>query len=137
MFNILFKIWIWITLLRNKGTLPTVSKIITPKMEYEVMSGSFIWEDEGLWEHRNHHLQNAFKYVINHRMNLIVGPDNDVGYMRSRSFDKKIFEMAKKHFPNWIGFQGSRCSYNPEFAERILRIKKVEKWKYEKLLNGN
>ncbi|VXB76577.1 conserved hypothetical protein [Flavobacterium sp. 9AF] len=135
MLDVLLKIRIWITFLRNKGTLPTVSEMITPKMKYEILSGSFIWEDEGLWEHRNHHLQNAFKYVIKHRMNLLVGPDNDVGHMRSKSFDKKIFKMAKKYFPNWIGFQESRCRYNPEIAEKILRIKKVEKWKYEKLLN--
>ena len=73
-------------------------------MEHEGMSGAFIWEDEGLWEHTNHHLINAFKYVIHHRIKLIVGPENDVGVMRSKKFDRQIFEMAKKYFPNWIGF---------------------------------
>lgn len=104
-------------------------------MEYEVFSGSFIWEDEGLWELRNHHLLDAFKYVINHRMHLVVGENHDIGCMRSKRFDKAIYKMAKKHFPNWIGFEKSRCSYNPELEDRILRVKKVEKWRYEKLMN--
>ncbi|MEP0266859.1 hypothetical protein [Dokdonia sp.] len=106
-------------------------------MKYEIMSGAFIWEDEGLWEHRNHHLVDAFKYVINHRMTLVVGPNNndDVGVMRSKRFDKKIFEMAKRHFPNWIGFDISRCSYDSELADRILRIKKVAAWKIQKSFN--
>ncbi len=131
----LLKVWIWIVFVRSKGTLPTESTISSPKMQYEVLSGAFIWEDEGLWELRNHHLQNAFKYVINHRMKLIVGPEKDVGYMLSVKFDESIFKMAKKYFPNWIGFQESRCSYNPEIRDRILRIKKVENWKYNKLMN--
>ncbi len=131
--NLILKIWIWITFLRNKEQLPTESKITNPKMEYEEMSGAFIWEDEGLWDVRNHHLAAAFKYVIHHRMTLIVGPDNDVDVMRSKKFDKKIFKMAKKHFPHWIGFNESRCSYNPELADRILRIKKVADWRLKKL----
>ena len=130
--DIILKTWLWIIFMRSKETLPTESKIINPKIEYETMSGAFIWEDEGLWELRNHHLRNAFKYVINHRMKLVVGPNCDVGVMRTESFDKSIFEMAKKHYPNWIGFNKSRCSYNPELKEKILRINKVAKWKLEK-----
>jgi hypothetical protein len=135
MIDFILKAWIWITFIRNKETLPTKSNIINPKMEYESISGAFIWEDEGLWELRNHYLQDALKYVLNHRMRLVVGPDNDVGVMRSKSFDKRIFEMAKKHFPSWIGFDKSRCSYNSALEDRILRIKKVEKWRFQKLLN--
>jgi len=131
---IILKIWIWITFIRNKKTLPTESKIDNPKIEYEVISGSFIWEDEGLWRCRNHHLQDAFKYVLNHRMNLIVRPNSNVGVMRSRKFDESIFKMAKRFFPNWIGFDYSRCSYDSTLTDRLLRIKKVEKWRYEKLL---
>ena len=133
--DFILKTWLWFVFIRNKETLPTESKIINPKMKYEVMSGAIYWEDDGLWELRNHHLQDAFKYVLNHRMKLIVGPDNDVGVMRSKNFDESIFKMAIKHFPNWIGFDKSRCSYNSEFRDRILRIKKVENWKYQKLLN--
>ena len=106
-------------------------------MEYEIFSGAFIWEDEGLWDCKNHHLLDAFKYVINHRMKLIVGPDNDVGYMRSYAFDKKIFDMAKRFHPDWIGFDTSRCSYNQELTERIIRIKKVANWRLQKILNDS
>jgi len=58
--SLILKIWFWITFLRNKKTLPTESKIVNPKMEYEGLSGAFIWEDEGLWENRNHHLKRCF-----------------------------------------------------------------------------
>lgn len=132
--NFILKIWIWRTFLFNKVRLPTKSKIINPKMELEGLSGAFIWEDEGLWE-INHHLADAFKYVIHHRMKLVVGSANDVGAMRSKNFDKQIFEMAKKYFPDWIGFDESRCSYNPELADRMMRIKKVGDRRFEKLLN--
>lgn len=132
--DFILKTWLWIVFIRNKETLPTESKIISPKMKYEVMSGAIYWEDEGLWILRNHYLQSAFKYVLNHRMKLIVGPDYDVGVIHSKNFDESI-KMAKKHFPNWIGFDKSRCSYNSEFRDRILRIKKVEKWIDQKLLN--
>ena len=131
MIDFILRIWIWITFLRNKEKLPSKSKIINPKIEYETMSGAFIWEDEGLWELRNHDLQDAFKYVLNHRMKLIVKSDYDVGVMRSKSFDKSIFEMAKKHYPNWIGFDKSRCTYNSKLRDRILRIKKVEIWRFQ------
>jgi hypothetical protein len=132
MIDFILKVWIWITFISNKETLPTKSNIIDPKIEYETISGAFIWEDEGLWELRNHHLQDAFKYVINHRMQLILGKANDVGIMRTISFDKSIFEMAKKYFPNWIGFDDSRCTFNSELGDRMHRIKNVEKWKFEK-----
>jgi hypothetical protein len=135
--NIILKIWIWITFLISKEKLPTKSKTINPKMEYEGMSGAFIWEDEGLWGLKNHHLLHAFKYVINHRMKLIVGSENDVGFMRSYSFDKQIFEMAKRNYPDWIGFDKSRCSYNSEIADRIMRIKKVADWRFQKILDAD
>lgn len=134
--DFILKTWFWIVFIRNKETLPTESKIVNPKMKYEVLSGAIYWEDEGLWELRNYHIQDAFKYVLNHRMKIIVGSDNYVGVMRSQNFDESIFKMARKHFPNWIGFNELRCSYNSEIRDRILRIKKVEKWKYQKLLIG-
>lgn len=131
--DFILKIWIWSVFIRFKDTLPSESNISTPKLEYEVFSGSFIFEDEGLWELRNQHLQDAFKYVVNHRMKLIVGKDHELGVMRSSQFDESIYKMAKKWFPNWIGFHKSRCSYNSDYATRILRIKNVEKWKFNKL----
>jgi len=133
--DLILKTWIWIIFLIRKEKLPTVSKAINPKMEEEGMSGAFIWDDEGLWELKNHHLLDAFKYVINHRMKLVVGSENDVGFMRSYSFDKQIFKLAKRFHPDWVGFDKSRCSYNQELAERIIRIKKVADWRFQKILN--
>lgn len=132
--NLILKLWIWRTFIIHKGKLPTKSEMSNPKMEYEGFSGAFIWEDEGLWE-TNHLLANAFKYVIHHRMTLVIGSKNDVSVMRSKKFDKQIFEMAKKYFPNWIGFDISRCSYNTDVADRMMRIRKVANWKFQKLLN--
>ncbi len=43
--------------------------------------------------------------------------------------------MAKKYFPNWIGFDESRCSYNPEIADRMIRIRKVADWRFQRLLD--
>jgi hypothetical protein len=132
--NLILKLLFWRAFIMHKGKLPTKSEMSTPKMEYEVMSGAFIWEDEGLWE-INPHLADAFKHVIYHRMTLVVGSKNDVGAMRSKKFDKQIFEMAKKYFPNWIGFDASRCSYNSDVADRIMRIRKVADWKLQRFLN--
>lgn len=117
--------------------MPTSSKLTDPKMEYEVMSGAIFWEDEGLLELKNHHLQHAFQHVINHRMKRIVGPQHNVGCMRSLQFDRQIFEMAKRFYPDWIGFDESRCSYNPVLADRILRIKKVAAWRVNKFLESD
>lgn len=132
--DFLLKLWILRTFLLHRNTLPIASSLENPKMQYEVFSGAFIWEDEGLWE-AHYQLADAFKYVIHQRMKLIVGPNNDVGVFRSVKFDQQIFNMAKRFFPCWIGFEDSRCSYNPELAHRIMRIKKVENWRYQKLLN--
>ncbi len=129
------QIWIWIIFLRNKNKLPKDSNFINPKMEYELSSDAFIWEDEGLWELKLE-MANAFKYVIHERMKLVIGDkNNNLGFIRSANFDKRIFNMAKKYFPSWIGFHNSRCSYNPEIAERMLRIKKVAEWRIKKILD--
>lgn len=133
--DFILKTWFWIVLIKNKETLPKVSKIVNPKMKYEILSGAIYWEDEGLEEIRNHHLSSVFKYVMNHRMQLIVGEDNDVGVLRSKKFDRTIFKMVKSYFPNWVGYDESRCSYNSEFTERILRIKKVEERRINKFFN--
>ena len=131
----ILKVWFWIQFIINRNSLPTESNNNNPEMTHEGFSGAFIWEDEGLWEHRNHHLLHAFKFVIHERMKIIVGPTNDVRVMRSKRFDKQIYKMAKRHFPNWIGFDESRCSYNPELADKIMRIRKVADWRFQKLLN--
>lgn len=133
--QIIRKIWILVTFIRNKESLPTSTNIAHPKMQYEIMSGAFIWEDEGLWECKNQQLMEAFKYVINHRMKLIVGPNNEVEYMHSYDFDKQIYDLAKRFFPKWIGFDQSRCSYNKDLAKRIMRIHKVADWRLNRAIN--
>ncbi len=119
-----------------KNTLPTTSDCIDPKMKYEVMSGAFIWEDEGLWG-MHHELANAFRYVLHHRTKLVLGPTNSMGVMRLDNFDKQIYKLAKKYFPDWIGFEASRCTYNPQVANRMMRILKVVEWKTDKLMNDD
>lgn len=43
--------------------------------------------------------------------------------------------MTKRYFSNCIGFQESRYSYNPELAKRMMYIKKVAYWRFEKPLD--
>ncbi len=76
--NFILKRLIRIIFLTSKEELPRKSNIKNPKMEYEGMSEAFIREDEGLWELKNRYLLDVFKYVINHRMKLVVGSKNDV-----------------------------------------------------------
>lgn len=132
--DFILKLWIWRIFRIHKNKLPSEFSIENPKMKYAMSSDAFIWDDEGLWEAR-HHFANAFSYVIHHRMKLIVGPDNDVGVLRSADFDRQIFNMAKKYFPDWIGFDPQRCSYNPELADRIMRIRKVVDYQIQKFIN--
>ena len=134
MSDFLLRIWTWRIFILNKNSLPTNSNNPQAKMEYEGMSGAFIWEDEGLWK-ANHKLQGVFAPVLSHRMQLLVGQENDLGFFRSKKFDKQIYQMAKKYFPKWIGFQESRNTFNTEIADRILRVKKVESWRYKKLMD--
>ncbi|MFC4632329.1 hypothetical protein ACFO3O_00305 [Dokdonia ponticola] len=132
----ILKIWFWRLFIVHKNTLPTKSDRIHPKMEYELMSGGFIWEDEGLWGMQRD-LANAFRYVLHHRTKLVLGPINSMGIMGSDNFDKQIFKMAQKYFPDWIGFHESRCSYNPELADRMMRILKVANWRMDKVINDD
>jgi hypothetical protein len=129
------KIWIWGTLLFNKESLPTESKVSNPKIQYEWLSGSFVWEDEGLWEIRSRHLKDVFKYVIKHRMSLITGQQESEDVMRSKKFDQQVFRMVQKRFPDWIGFDEKRCSFDSDLAQRIVRIKKVEDWRIQKIFD--
>ncbi len=130
------RIWIWWVFVNNRNKLPTKSTIDNPKMEIEGLTQAFIWEDEGLWEfNKTRHLPQAFKPVIVHRTSLVLGPENDSGFLYSKRFDRQIFNMAKRYFPDWIGFHKSRCSYSPEVADRMIRIKKVAEWRLDKFMD--
>lgn len=130
--RIYLKILIWRIFRRNRNKLPTKSDITNPKMEYDIMCGGFFWEDEGFMH--NSDLARIFGFVINYRTRIVVGSSNNLSIMESEKFDKQIFKMAKKYFPNWIGFDESRCSYNPELGDRMVRIIKVGNWRLNKVL---
>lgn len=97
-------------------------------MEYNVLADGVAWEDEGLFD-CDPDLGNAFRSVIHYRTGLITGNTEGV--------DKRYFELAKKYFPDWIGFNEDRCSYNAEHADRIRRIRKVSSWKIDKFFDDN
>ena len=97
------------------------------------MSGSFIWEDDGLWGCKSYHLAQAFKFALVHRTQLLVGPEIEAGPLLTKSFDSQVYKMAKRYFPDWIGFQPSRCTYDPKYADRLQRIWKVADWQMKKL----
>lgn len=128
------KLWIKKTFMAYKNSLPTTSQLENPKMEYNVMADAVAWEDEGLTTcHPD--LGNAFRFVIYYRTFLIVNESALSKTHDSMKFDKQIFELAKKYFPDWIGFNSERCTYKVELSDKIKRIRKVSKWKMEKLFN--
>ena len=115
----------------HKDRLTTTSKVSNPKMEYHTMADAIFWEDEGLREW-GFELENSLRHVINYRTTLITEAKHDV---KNEDLNRYIFELAKVYFPDWIGFQEARCSYNAQLASRIKRIRKVSNWKIEKLFN--
>jgi hypothetical protein len=106
--------------------LPTASHIQHPKMEYHALADGVYWEDEGL-DDEDHDLENPFRFVIHHRTHLITQ------YTQTNVLSESVYHLAKKYFPNWIGFKEDRCSYNAALAERIRRIKVVMDWRIERL----
>ncbi|WP_128755290.1 hypothetical protein [Aquimarina sediminis] len=104
-------------------------------MEIEGMSWAVFWEDEGL-PTPSLNLTRAFVYVIHYRTFLIVGNKNETGNYGPKYFNKLMFKLAKVYFPDWIGFNKGRCSYNPELGNRVLRIQKVAEWKLNKMFDN-
>lgn len=120
---------------KYKNSLPTKSVSENPKMDYHVLADAVVWNDEGI-EKCNPKLENALRYALNYRTDLIVEENFKNKKENLNSTGKRTFELAKKYFPNWIGFDKNRCEYNPELSERIKRIRKVSEWKIEKLMNS-
>lgn len=116
--------------------LPTKSNLENPKMEYHVLADAVVWEDEGI-DLCHHKLENALRFALNYRTNLITTENFEPEDRNSEKINKQVFELAKKYFPNWIGFNDDRCSYNPELSDRIQRIRKVSEWKIDKFMNGD
>ena len=97
-------------------------------MEYHALADAIVWEDEGL-DNCHSDLENMFRHVIHYRTGLITGDHSGT--------DKRYFVLAKKYFPDWIGFNLDRCSFNPEHSDRIRRIRKVTSWKIDKMMNDD
>lgn len=101
-------------------------------MDYHGLAGGVVWEDEGLNEcHPD--LENAFRLLINHRTDLIV--NETIETRSSNRLNRQIFNTAKQYFPDWIGFQKARCTYNSELSDRIKRIRKVSESRIDRLIN--
>ena len=112
---------------KYRNSLPNETSNLNPKMHYHVFADAVYWEDERI---RHPELENLFRDVLHHRTALIAGTKKSEQNQQSR----KVYGLAKKYFPNWIGFQPARSSYNAELAHRISRIRKVSSWKLDKLM---
>ena len=134
MIYIFLGIRFWFALFSHRNSLPVTSDIVDPKMEYEGMSGSIYWEDEG-FPNPSYYLTRAFTHVLHYRTCLIVGSSNKIAGYGSKYFNKLIFKLAKIYFPDWIGFKESRCSYSVERADRIMRIEKVAEWRLKRMFD--
>lgn len=80
----------------------------------DVMSGGFIWSDEripGLKRNETGCLKAIFRY----RTNLIV-QENDYRF-------EALWDELKKKYPEWIGFDPSRCSPREELQLQYRKIK--------------
>lgn len=99
------------------------------KMEYYFFQDVIGWEDEGIQEFHPD-LANMFSFVLAYRTYLIETPSSNV---KGNRFNKWTFNLAKKYFPDWIGFQDERCSFNPEYADRIQRYRNVTDYKLNKM----
>lgn len=115
---------------KYKGILPIVSTIETPKLEYEILSGAFYWNDEGI-EETYWRQADIFKSLLLYR-GFILEYGKQKPLNTNLKIYKWIFNSIKKNNPNWVGFQKSRCSFNPEIADRMRRIRKISEWKIDK-----
>lgn len=110
-----------------KDGLPKTYEMETPEMKYHVLADGVFWEDEGI-EKMDIRLSNVFRFVLNYRTHLITRQSK----VNLRS--KIAYDLAREHFPNWIGFQEDRCSFDKDLAIKIARIREVSRWKLEKLI---
>ena len=124
----------WFAMIYHRNSLPKETNVLNPKMEIEGMSWAICWDDEGI-PNLSYNLTCAFVYVIHYRTTLIVGDSGKIPSYGPKYFNKLMFKLAKNHFPDWIGFDKKRCSYDPELANRILRMQKVAEWRMNKMFD--
>ncbi|MAW97060.1 MULTISPECIES: hypothetical protein [unclassified Leeuwenhoekiella] len=115
---------------KYRNSLPTTTAYDNLKPKYHILAGSLVWEDEGIAE-CHPKLGNAFRYVLRYRTYLISRELSDTKNTNKRN--KQTFELAKKYFPNWVGFDKSRCTYNAELVDRLKRFQKVSEWNIDKI----
>jgi hypothetical protein len=130
---ILEKIFIRKTLKKYKNSLPRESNIENPKIKYHTLADAIVWEDEGI-EICHPKLENALRYALNYRIYLIEIRDYEQK-KHINSIEYWTYKQVQKYYPNWIGFTRNRNSYNAKISERIKRLKKVSKWKIDKMFN--
>lgn len=114
---------------KNKNILPTKSLSNTPKVEYHILADAIIWDDEGI-NNCEFEFENILRSVVHYRTNLI-----EFENFESKNSDKRVYQLAKKYFPEWVGFKKERCSFNFELSQRIKRLREVSNWKIDKLLD--
>jgi hypothetical protein len=87
--------------------------VYDPRAErsYEMMSDSFLWSDEGLWEAMAHDDAWAVRRLLGYRGSVIRGASD--GVLRP------VWEQVSKSCPGWPGLRPERNS--PTLAAELLR----------------
>ncbi len=96
--------------------------VLQPKMEYHMLADAVYWTDD-FPVNIHCDLENAFRLVLNHRTSLLTN---------ERGRFPEAWALARQYFPRWIAFEDERCRFNPEFADRIARIRRVSNRRVER-----
>jgi hypothetical protein len=82
---------------------------------YDLMSGGLVWSDEQVTNLTREEM-GCQRALFSFRSGLIT---NEV-----RERFQTIWDQARAEFPEWIGFQDSRCQPNEELGRLIHKSKK-------------
>ncbi len=77
---------------KYKNSLPTKSVSETQKMDYHILADAVVWNDEGI-EKCKPELENALRYALNYRTNLIVEKNYEIKTKNSYSIGKRTFKL--------------------------------------------
>jgi hypothetical protein len=81
---------------------------------YEMMSDSFIWSDERIWETMARYDWQVVRTLLGYRGSVIRGaPDID---------QRRVWEQVSKSCPEWPGLRPERNS--PTLAAELLRARR-------------